>query len=186
MPNRQRKTAPRRLPRGVLARARRVRLLVLDVDGVLTDGRVVYTATGDELMAFHILDGHGIKLALHAGLRVAIITGRKSPMVARRARDLGVTDLFQRVEAKREVFDALLARHALRADEAACMGDDLLDLPLLTRAGLALSVPDGAAEVRAAAHYVTHRRGGQGAVREAVELILKAQGRWPRLLEAMR
>jgi 3-deoxy-D-manno-octulosonate 8-phosphate phosphatase (KDO 8-P phosphatase) len=169
---------PGRLSAEVLRRARRVQLLVLDVDGVLTDGRIVYTATGDECMAFHILDGHGIKLALRAGLSVAIITGRESPMVARRARDLGVTELFQRVEAKREVFDALLARHALRAEETACMGDDLLDLPLLRAAGLPLAVPNGVPEVRATARYVTRRPGGAGAVREAVELILKAQGHW--------
>jgi 3-deoxy-D-manno-octulosonate 8-phosphate phosphatase (KDO 8-P phosphatase) len=169
---------PGRLTGDVLRRARRVQLLVLDVDGVLTDGRIVYTAAGDECMAFHILDGHGIKLALRAGLRVAIITGRESPMVARRAQDLGVTELFQRVEAKRAVFDALLARHALRAEETACMGDDLLDLPLLSEAGLALTVPSAAAEVRAAAHYVTRRPAGAGAVREAVELLLKARGLW--------
>jgi 3-deoxy-D-manno-octulosonate 8-phosphate phosphatase (KDO 8-P phosphatase) len=169
---------PGRLTADVLRRARRVKLLVLDVDGVLTDGRIVYTAAGAECMAFHILDGHGIKLALRAGLKVAIITGRESPMVARRARDLGVTELFQRVEAKRAVHDALLARHALRAEETACMGDDLLDLPLLRAAGLPLAVPNGAPEVRATARYVTRRPGGGGAVREAIELILKAQGRW--------
>jgi 3-deoxy-D-manno-octulosonate 8-phosphate phosphatase (KDO 8-P phosphatase) len=173
---------PGRLSADLLRRARRVKLLVLDVDGVLTDGRIVYTSTGDELLAFHILDGHGIKLAVRAGLAVAIITGRESPMVARRARDLGVTEIHQRVEAKREVFDALLTRHALHAEETACMGDDLLDLPLLRAAGLALAVPNAVPEVRFAAQYVTRRPGGGGAVREAVELLLKAQGRWESIL----
>lgn len=173
---------PGRLTADVLRRARRVRLLVLDVDGVLTDGRIVYTAGGDELMAFHILDGHGIKLAIRAGLRVAIITGRESPMVARRAKDLGVTELHQRVEAKRGSFESLLARHDLAPADAACMGDDLLDLPLLAGTGLAITVPSGAAEVRAAAHYTTRRPAGAGAVREAIELILKSQGRWDDLI----
>jgi 3-deoxy-D-manno-octulosonate 8-phosphate phosphatase (KDO 8-P phosphatase) len=175
---------PGRLTADVLRRARRAKLLVLDVDGVLTDGRIVYTAGGDELMAFHILDGHGIKLAIRAGLRVAIITGRESPMVARRARDLGVTELHQRVEAKRGTYEALLSRHGLTPADAACMGDDLLDLPLFAGTGLALSVPSGAAEVRAAAHYITRRPAGAGAVREAIELILKAQRRWDALLTA--
>ena len=178
--------ATRRLPRGVLARARRIRLLIVDVDGVLTDGRLVYGPDGEAQMVFHVQDGHGIKLAQESGLVVAIVSGRSSPMLARRAAELGVREVHLKVQDKAAAFADLLARHGLTPEEVACMGDDLLDLPLLTRAGLALSVPNGVAEARAAAHYVTSRAGGQGAVREAVEMILKAQGQWPRILEACR
>ena len=174
------------LPQGVLARARRIRLLVLDADGVLTDGRLVYGPDGEAQMVFHVQDGHGVKLALESGLVVAIVSGRSSPMLARRAAELGVQELHLKVHDKAAAFADLLTRCALTSDQAACMGDDLLDLPLLTRAGLALSVPNGAAEARAAAHYVTCRAGGHGAVREAVEMILKAQGQWPRILEGCR
>lgn len=175
---------PRALPRRLLTRARAVRLLVLDVDGVMTDGRMHYGPRGEALMAFHVLDGHGIKLALAAGLAVAIVSGRASPMLRRRARELGVTELHCPVPDKLAVFTDLLARRGLTAAQAACLGDDLLDLPLLRRAGLAMAVPNGAPEVRAAAHYVTRRGGGEGAVREAVELVLTAQGRWAALVEA--
>ncbi len=174
------------LPRSVLARARRIRLLVLDVDGVLTDGRLVYGPEGEAQMAFHVQDGHGITLAQESGLVVAIVSGRTSPMVARRAAELGVPEVHLKVRDKAATLAKLCARHTLAPDQVACMGDDLLDLPLLTRAGLALSVPNGVAEARAVAHYVTSRGGGHGAVREAVEMILKAQGRWPRILEACR
>jgi len=174
------------LSAAVRARARRIRLLVLDVDGVLTDGRMFYGPAGETLMAFHVQDGHGIKLAQRCGLTVAILSGRSSPMLQRRAEELGVVELQLGVEEKGAAFQALLDRLGLGPEQAACIGDDLLDLPLLRRAGLALSVSDGAAEARRAAHYVTRRAGGRGAVREAVELILKAQGHWRRLVEECR
>jgi 3-deoxy-D-manno-octulosonate 8-phosphate phosphatase (KDO 8-P phosphatase) len=174
------------LPRGVRARARRIRLLIVDVDGVLTDGRLVYGPDGEAEMLFHVHDGHGIKLAQESGLVVAIVSGRSSPMLVRRAAELELREVHLKVQDKGAVFADLLARHALAPEQVACMGDDLLDLPLLMRAGLALSVPNGVVEVRAAAHYVTGRAGGQGAVREAVEVILRAQGRWPRILEGCR
>jgi len=172
-----------RIPAAVIRRARAIRMLVLDVDGVLTDGRVLYGPDGQEFTAFHILDGHGIKLAIRSGLIPAIITGRASEAVARRARELDIPEIHQRALDKLSVFEDLLARRGLAASQVACMGDDLLDLPLLRRAGLAITVPDAVEEVRAAAHYVSHRPGGQGAVREAIELLLKAQGHWPALLE---
>jgi len=176
----------RRLPRGVAARARRIRLLVLDADGVLTDGRLVYGPTREMLMAFHVHDGHGIKLAQANGMIVAILSGRSSPMLRRRAAELGVQEICVGIADKETAFAELLLRLGIPAEETACMGDDLPDLPLLSRAGLALSVPNGVPEVQAAAHLVTRRPGGQGAVREAIELILKAQGRWSRILEAHR
>ncbi|MFA5029032.1 MAG: HAD hydrolase family protein [Candidatus Methylomirabilota bacterium] len=175
-----------RLPRGVAARARRIRLLVLDADGVLTDGRLHYGRTRETLMVFHVHDGLGIKLAQASGLIVAILSGRASPMLRRRAAELGVRDVYTGITDKGTALAELLVRLRIPAEETACMGDDLPDLPLLSRAGLSLSVPNGVPEARAAAHYVTRRPGGQGAVREAIELILKAQGRWSRILEAHR
>lgn len=164
------------IPAWVVRRAQAVRLLVLDVDGVMTDGRLWYGPKGQEFVAFHILDGHGIRMAIRADLTLAIITGRESEAVARRARELGIREVHQKALDKLAVFEELLARRHLTAAQAACMGDDLPDLPLLRRAGLAISVPEAAEEVRAAAHYVTRRPGGQGAVREAIELLLRSQG----------
>jgi 3-deoxy-D-manno-octulosonate 8-phosphate phosphatase (KDO 8-P phosphatase) len=169
--------------RSVLRRAKGIKLLLLDVDGILTDGRLIFDATGEAQMAFHVRDGHGMKLAQHCGLALAIITGRESPMVARRAQELGIVEVHQKAVDKLPVFQGLLEQRGLAPAEAACMGDDLLDLPLMLRAGLAITVPDAAEEVRRAAQYVTRCAGGQGAVREAIELLLKAQGHWPRLLE---
>ena len=176
----------RRIPAAVIKRAKGIRLLVMDVDGILTDGRVIYTAAGEAQVAFDILDGHGIKLALRFGLILAIITGRESEVVAQRARELGILELHQKAVDKLPVFENLLARHGLTPPQVGCMGDDLLDLPLLRRAGLAITVPGAVDEVRSAAHYVTRRPGGQGAVREALELLLKAQGHWPAVMERYR
>ncbi len=166
----------------LLQRARAIRLFVMDVDGVLTDGGVCYTAGGDELKTFNIRDGLGIKLLARAGIQAAIITGRQSPLVERRARELGITHLFQGQEDKREAFAALLARTGLDARATAYMGDDLPDLPLLRQAGLALTVADGDPRVCAAAHWISSRPGGGGAVREACELVLAAQGHLDTLL----
>ncbi len=172
-----------RVSGSLLRRARAIKLLLLDVDGILTDGRLIYDAAGEAQMAFHVRDGQGMKLALRYGLGLAIISGRDSPMLARRARELGIDEVHSKVADKLPAFEALLARWRLAETEVACMGDDLPDLPLMRRAGLAITVPDAAAEVRAAAHYLTRSAGGQGAVREAVELVLKAQGHWPKALE---
>jgi 3-deoxy-D-manno-octulosonate 8-phosphate phosphatase (KDO 8-P phosphatase) len=176
----------RPIPAAVSRRAKAIKMLVLDVDGVMTDGRLFYGPGGQEFMVFHILDGHGIKMAIRSGLSLAIITGRESEAVAQRARELGILEIHQKAVDKLSVFQGLLARSGLRVSQVACMGDDLLDLPLLRRAGLAFSVPDAVEEVRAAAHYVTRRPGGQGAVREAIELLLKAQAHWPAVLERYR
>lgn len=175
----------RQIPAALAKKARAISLLVLDVDGILTDGRMIYSTDG-ELVAFHILDGHGMKLALRCGLSLAIISGRESVMVARRARELGVQEVHQRVLDKLPVFESLLLRKRLTAAQVACMGDDLLDLPLLRRAGLAITTPGAVDEVRAAAHYITRRPGGEGAVREAIEMLLKAQGHWPAVMERYR
>jgi 3-deoxy-D-manno-octulosonate 8-phosphate phosphatase (KDO 8-P phosphatase) len=157
-------------------RARAIRLLVLDVDGVLTDGRLYYGGDEVELKAFHIQDGHGLKMLRESGIEVAIITGRTSQAVERRAQNLGVQYIYQGVGDKLAVFQQLLARLGLSAAAAAGMGDDLPDLPILRRCGLAVTVPEAPALIRSHAHYVTSLHGGSGAVREVCELLMQAQG----------
>jgi 3-deoxy-D-manno-octulosonate 8-phosphate phosphatase (KDO 8-P phosphatase) len=170
----------------VLVRARAVRLLILDVDGVLTDGRLLYGTGGIELKAFDARDGHGIVLFHEAGRRTAIITGRSSDVVGRRAAELGIADVVQGTRDKLASYREVLGRHGLADAQVACVGDDVNDLPLLLRAGLAVTVPGAAPEAKAAAHYVTRRAGGRGAVREVLELILKSQGLWDQMLARYR
>jgi len=151
-------------------------LLLLDVDGVLTDGRLYYGANGEELKAFHIRDGLGLKLLHASGIEVAIVTGRTSRAVELRAENLGLPYVFQGVSDKLAVFEQLLARFALKAAAVAAIGDDLPDLPVLRRCGFAACVPEASAPVRGQAHYVTDRAGGSGAVREVCDLLMTAQG----------
>ena len=158
------------------ARARGVKLAVFDVDGVLTDGRLFLSGTGEEIKAFHTLDGHGLKMLKATGVVLAIITGRSSVSVELRARNLGIEHLYQGVEDKLEAFRQLLAQLGLAPEAAACMGDDVVDLPMMIRAGLAVAVPAAPVLVRQRAHYVTTAEGGLGAVRECCELIMRAQG----------
>ncbi|MBU6469219.1 MAG: 3-deoxy-manno-octulosonate-8-phosphatase KdsC [Gammaproteobacteria bacterium] len=156
-------------------RAARVQLAVFDVDGVFTDGRLYYGARGEQLKAFHVRDGHGIRLLLHHGMRVAVISGRRSPAVAQRMRELGIRHLFQGRDDKLAVLQKLLQRLELAWNQVACVGDDLVDLPLFEVAGLAVAVADAQPEVRARAHHVTRARGGEGAVREVCDLLLAAR-----------
>ena len=169
--------------RGVLERARRVKLLVLDVDGVLTDGRIVMDEEGREVKLFHVRDGHGIKMLLRAGVEVALFSGRTSEAVKRRAEDLGVRYLFQGLHNKVAPFEELKERLELEDDEVCFVGDDLVDIPLLRRVGLPVVVGDGVEEAKRWALYITELPGGKGAVREVCELILKAQGKWEGLLK---
>lgn len=161
------------------ARAKAIRLLILDVDGVLTDGRLVYGPAGEELKVFHVQDGLAIVAAQRSGLIVAVISGRASPAVSRRMADLGVLEVHQGTDDKEAVLDTLLRRRRVTPQETAYMADDLPDLPLLRRVGLALAPTNAAAEVKRVAHWVGRRPGGEGAVREAVEAILRARGSWP-------
>jgi 3-deoxy-D-manno-octulosonate 8-phosphate phosphatase (KDO 8-P phosphatase) len=156
--------------------AKEIRLLLLDVDGVLTDGSIVYGNAGTELKAFNIKDGFGIRLLREAGVEVGIITARRSEAVERRAQDLKLTHVYQGVGNKIEAFSEILAAQKLTPREVAYMGDDWLDLPLLSRVGLAVTVADAVAEVKEVAHYVTRQAGGRGAVRELCELIIEARG----------
>jgi 3-deoxy-D-manno-octulosonate 8-phosphate phosphatase (KDO 8-P phosphatase) len=153
-----------------------VELLVVDIDGVLTDGQIIYAGQELELKAFHVRDGSGIKAWHDAGKRTAVITGRASAAVARRAAELGVAHVVQGAADKLAAFRAILEKASLAPAQAAAMGDDLPDLPVLQNAGLAIAVADACATVRRAAHYVTLAPGGRGAVREAIEWILGCQG----------
>lgn len=165
-----------------VARARKVRVLLMDVDGVLTDGRVyLQSFPGEialEMKAFHSQDGAGLKLARIAGLRTGIITGRESAATTRRAQENGMEFVYQGREEKSASYDDILRRANVREDEVAFVGDDLPDLPVLRRVGLAVAVANAVPEVKAAAHLVTKRQGGEAAVREVIEFILKAQGKW--------
>ncbi|MFN7927753.1 MAG: HAD hydrolase family protein [Blastocatellia bacterium] len=165
-------------PSDLQQRARRIRLLLTDCDGVLTDGSLVYTADGEAAKVFHIHDGLAFKLAQQAGLQTGIISGRKSAALELRARELKVKYLYHGNDAKLAAYEEIRAAEQLTDEQIAYIGDDLHDLPLLRRVGYAIAVADAVAEVTAAAHFVTTRNGGRGAFREAVEMILKAQERW--------
>src|SRR5262245_43440927 len=170
--------------RTVVARARKIRLLVMDVDGVLTDGRMILSERGDELKSFHTHDGIGLALAKRAGLRTALVTGESSPIAKTRGAKLGVDSVVIGARRKRESVEALRAEFDVTADAVAFIGDDLLDIPALQIAGLAVTVADASATVKAVAHVVTRARGGHGAVRELVELILRAQGSLRKIVDA--
>ena len=163
--------------------AARVKLLLLDCDGVLTDGRITPSEGGEELKSFHTRDGHGLVLLHHAGLRSGIISGRTSRLVELRAADLGVTFVRQGALDKIEVFKSLLAEAGVSPEQVAYVGDDVVDIPLMRRCALGVAVADATPDTLEAAHYVTSLHGGSGAVREVCELILKAQGRWEELMK---
>jgi len=159
-------------------RAAGIRLMIFDVDGVLTDGRLYYGPDGESLKIFNVLDGQGIKLLQQAGVAAAIISARQSSTLARRASDLGIRHLQQGVHDKRTAFEQLLAQTGLAAGQCGFIGDDVIDLPILLRAGFAASVPNAHAEVRSRVHYVTQAAGGHGAAREICDFILRAQGKY--------
>lgn len=159
-------------------RASRIQLILTDCDGVLTDGSLYYTANGEAAKVFHIHDGLGFKLARQAGLKTGIISGRQSAALELRARELRVDYLYQGNDAKLSAYEEIRTAENLANEQIAYVGDDLHDLVLLRRVGFAVAVADAVTEVKAAAHFVTERRGGCGAFREAVELILKAQNKW--------
>lgn len=161
---------------------RTIRCLALDVDGVLTPGWIVY-GPGGEWKIFDVHDGHGMRMWRRAGHRIGLITGRTSPAVESRANDLGVDYLAQGVRDKLAAYEEMKSALGVEDREVCAVGDDLPDLPLFRRAGIAVAVPEACDDLRARAAWVTRRSGGRGAVREVIECILKAQGRWEDLLE---
>lgn len=162
----------------VTKRAAAIALLILDVDGVLTDGRIILDDRGKETKHFHVRDGHGIKLLLRSGIEVLFLTGRTSRVVAHRAQDLGVKEVYQGVHDKVKVFQEIIGRKKISPDRIAFVGDDIVDVPLFKKVGLAVAVQDACDDARRAAHYVTVKDGGKGAVREVCELLLRSQGKW--------
>jgi len=170
-------------PESVVERARRVRLLVLDVDGVLTDGRLYFDSQGNELKAFHTRDGFGLAALGRCGVELALITARESAMVARRAAQLGIRHVYQGREDKLSAYLEVLEQTGLADADACYAGDDWVDLPILQRVGLAVSVPGADPAVLERVHWVTGCAGGNGAVRDICRLILEAQGHADRLLQ---
>jgi 3-deoxy-D-manno-octulosonate 8-phosphate phosphatase (KDO 8-P phosphatase) len=168
-------------------RARKIKLLLMDVDGVLTDGRIYYVPRPGsglfETKTFHSRDGLGIRLAHHAGLKTGIITGRSSPALEYRVKELGIHYLQQEARDKLGPYEKILHAARLGDEEVCYVGDDIVDLPLLTRVGLAVGVEDGHEVLRHHVHYWTRRPGGAGAIRETIELILTSQGKWRAVLE---
>lgn len=161
------------------SRARVIKLLLLDVDGVMTDGSIMLDSRGNEIKAFHVRDGHGIKLAQRAGIVVGIITGRSSEVVNIRARELGITEVHQGAHEKITVYNEILARYALRDEEVAYIGDDIVDEEIFRRAGFTAAVADADPAVMSSADMVTRAAGGRGAVREVINLILGARENRP-------
>ena len=159
----------------ILERAKKIRAVVFDVDGVLTDGSLYLTDSGEEMKAFNSHDGHGIKMLKASGINIALITGRESRCVALKAKDWGITLVYQGAKVKLPAFEALLQKLELDASACAYVGDDLIDLPVMLRCGLAICVPAAPALVKRQAHYVTCLEGGRGAVREICEMIMQAQ-----------
>jgi 3-deoxy-D-manno-octulosonate 8-phosphate phosphatase (KDO 8-P phosphatase) len=162
----------------ITKKAKDVRLVILDVDGVLTDGRIIYDDSGRELKCFDVKDGHGIRLLMRAGVEVGIISGRESSAVGYRAKDLGISILYQKVYDKIAVYDVIRDKKELTDRHVCYIGDDLLDMPLMRRVGFSVAVADGSKDIKSIADYITIKSGGNGAVREVCELILKAQDKW--------
>ena len=170
----------------ITEKAKKIKLFIFDIDGVLTDGKIIYTDTGQELKFFDVKDGHGIKIMQRAGIEAAFITARNSKVVSVRAKDLGIEHVYQGNLNKLEAFDDLLGKTGIKPEEVAYIGDDIIDLPILTRVGLSFAVGDALDEVKEVVDVVTDKLGGNGAVREAVELILKSNGDWDKATERYR
>jgi 3-deoxy-D-manno-octulosonate 8-phosphate phosphatase (KDO 8-P phosphatase) len=165
-----------------MERAARVKVMIFDVDGILTDGSLTYGPDGEITKTFNVLDGLGIQLLQKTGVITAIISARKSPIVLARARDLGINHVWQGHQDKRVAFAELLEQTGFTAEQCGYIGDDVIDLPLLTQVGFAVTVPTGHPEVQHRAHYVTRAGGGRGAVREVCDMVMRAQGNYEEAL----
>jgi 3-deoxy-D-manno-octulosonate 8-phosphate phosphatase (KDO 8-P phosphatase) len=167
-------------------RAAKIRLFFLDIDGVMTDGRITVNSRGEETKSFYVKDGLGLKMLMSSGVDIVLITGRSSGAVEIRAQELGINELYKGVSEKGALCKQLMNARGLRKEETCCMGDDLPDLSMFREVGLRISVADGATEVRESADFITVNRGGCGAVREACEWILKCKGKWWDLVTQFR
>lgn len=164
------------------SRGQKIKLLILDVDGVLTDGHIIFGRDGELMKNFHAQDGLGITIAHKAGLKTAIITGRESQIVQLRSSELKILDVYQGSKNKLEALYELVEKYNLALEEVAYVGDDLIDLAVMTKVGLSCAVANAVPEVKSHAHLVTNHHGGKGAVREVVEFILKSQGKWEEII----
>lgn len=173
-----------KVPPTTIERVRKVRLMAFDVDGVLTDGRLWFSEQGEAMKNFHVLDGHGLKLLAENGIQVALITARQGPIVARRAAELGIDHLHQGVRDKAAALNTLATSLGLTLAETGYMGDDIIDMPALQRAGFAATVPNAPPYMAQVAHWISKTPGGSGAARECCDLILAAQGKLAGLLSA--
>lgn len=160
-------------------KAKKIKLLILDVDGVMTDGSIILDNEGNEFKMFHVRDGHGVKMAQAAGINVAIITGRKSKVVERRAKELGIREVYQGVYKKSDIYESLLTKYNCEDENVAFMGDDVVDIEILKRVGLAAVPVDADKDTKKLAVFVSTKEGGKGAVREFIDFILKSSGLWP-------
>ncbi len=156
----------------------RIKLMIFDVDGVLTDGRIIYNSEGVETKCFDVRDGHGIKLLMRSGIDVALVTARSSAVVTKRAEDIGIKMVFQGCKDKLAALEEIVKVTGLAVGELAYLGDDLIDLPVLTRVGFSVAVRDAVEELKSVVDYITEKPGGRGAAREVCELILKNTGKW--------
>lgn len=163
--------------------AKNIKLIILDVDGVLTDGGIILDNKGNEFKSFHVRDGHGVKMLIRAGIIVAMITGRYSKVVERRARELGITEVYQRCFDKRVAYRHLIKKYSVVSQEVAYIGDDIVDLPLLKGSGFSVAVADATEEAKNAAMMITKNKGGRGAVREVCDFLLKAKGLWKGIMD---
>jgi 3-deoxy-D-manno-octulosonate 8-phosphate phosphatase (KDO 8-P phosphatase) len=173
----------KRIPAAIQKKAAKIRLILLDVDGVLTDGGIIIDDRGVESKRFDVRDGQGITLLIRSGIKVGWLTGRYSNIVRRRAKELGVTIVHQEVQDKAEIYEHIRRKIGLKDEQVAYVGDDILDLPVLRKVGLAIAVRDGWPGLRIEVDYITETKGGMGAVREVAELVLKAQGLWKSLIK---
>ncbi len=170
----------------LIERIKPVRLVLFDIDGVMSDGRIIYDGEGREMKVFHARDGAGVVYLMRVGFEVGILTGRFSAPVDVRAKELGIKMVYQNIKRKLDVYEELLNSFDYKAEQIAFMGDDLMDLPVLRRVGLALAPANAVAEVKEVVHHVTEAKGGDGAVREAAELMIKAQGKWEQIFARYR
>ena len=166
------------IPDEITERAKRVKVFIVDIDGVMTDGRIVYSIYGDELKFFDVQDGFGITLLARAGIKTVIITAKKSRIVKIRGKDLKVAKNYQGFLDKLIPFNKALKKFKVKPEEICFIGDDLIDLPVLKRVGLAVAVPNAVEDIKEHTHYITSKTGGRGAVREICDLILKSQNKW--------
>jgi len=166
----------------LLEKAKKIKLLILDVDGVLTDGRIIYNSKGEDSKFFDVKDGLGVYLLKRAGIPTILITARGSKAIRPRARDMQVEEVFEDIENKRKILDKILKRYKVNTSQICFVGDDLVDFSIMKRVGLSVAVKNACPEIKKISHYVTKREGGRGAVREISEIILKAKGKWEELV----